>query len=410
MRSRDARTSRRRPQGKYNGRLTGISSESTAMPPPHALDLHDSTIGALATTAGRRARAVVGFDGFIDDMASVIDQREAGAVRTVPTIAAFGAMVSAAAGRSFGREILVKRIEAGGNAPNLADGLCSLGHAVDFYGTLGDPLDPVFADFARRCASCTTLGACGRTLALEFGDGKLMLNNTGRLAELTPAIFHRLVDAGVFIGHCERAELLGFVNWSRYPHMTACWEVVTDRVLSRLTHRPWVLVDLADPAGRSPGEIIGMLAVVSRMARTCRVAFGANLNETGTLLRAIGAASPTDDPDSMTDAAESLRTHLGAHLVAVHSQRRAGAAWADPAGSSEWRAGRIALDGAYNPAPVRTTGVGDRFNAGIGAALIAGAPPANCLSLGCIAGAWFVTAGRPLELADLPEARRRLSK
>jgi hypothetical protein len=130
--------------------------------------------------------------------------------------------------------------------------------SVDYYGTLGDPIDPVFADFADRCRSCTTLGACGRTLALEFADGKLQLNNTGRLGELTPAVMNDLIDTSDFARRCRSATLLGFANWSRYPNMTGCWRVIVERGLGGVTSRPWAIVDLADPSGSDPAAIRGV--------------------------------------------------------------------------------------------------------------------------------------------------------
>jgi sugar/nucleoside kinase (ribokinase family) len=370
-----------------------------------------TSLDQLARAPLRGAGAVVGFDGFVDEMAGIVKERGAGgAVELVPTIAEFGGMVSAAAGRSFGRELAVKRVEAGGNAPNLADGLGALGLQVDFFGTLGDPIDPVFSEFAARCRSCTTLGACGRTLALEFGDGKLMLNNTGRLGELTAAKIERLIGAGGFTRLCRDAALIGFANWSRYPHMTDCWRVIAARVLPELTTRPWLIIDLADPSGRDAADLARMMDVVASMARACRVVFGANLNEAGVLLESIGGHRPPDAHEPMADAAEQLRRRLGAHMVAVHSQRRAAAAWEDAHAGDAWRAGRLAIDGAYNPAPVRTTGVGDRFNAGVAGGLVAGLPPAAALALGCAAGAWFVTVGRPLSLEDLPALADRLPR
>lgn len=374
---------------------------------PSLFDLLHSHLPQFDTTRLRSLSAVVGYDGFVDDMTAVIQNRPpSGPPEFVPTIAEFGKMVSDAAGRSFGREILIKRTEPGGNAPNLAEGLLDLGVRVHFFGTIGDPVDPVFLPFKGRCDTCETLGPSGRTLALEFADGKLQFNNTGPLSQLTPAVIETRLP--LITAAAANASLFGFANWSRYPHMTECWRFINERILATLTSRPWVIVDLADPSGRDPAQIAAMFDAVRAMTATCRVVFGANLAETGVLLNSFGQPKPGDDPTSMADAAESLRSHIGVHMVAVHSQRRAAAAWADPSGEPAWRAGRIAIDGAYNPAPIRTTGVGDRFNAGLSAALLAGFPPEACLALGCAAGAWFVTVGRPLTPADFPSLADRL--
>jgi sugar/nucleoside kinase (ribokinase family) len=85
-------------------------------------------------------------------------------------------------------------------------------------------------------------------------------------------------------------------------------------------------------------------------------------------------------------------------MVVIHSQLRAAAVWRDAA----WGAGGVCVEGMYNANPVRTTGVGDRFNAGLTTALAAGASPPSAVAMGCAAGAWFVTKGRVLTSADLP--------
>lgn len=343
--------------------------------------------------------AVVGFDGFVDEIATVVAERlDATTVRRVERIADFGAMIVAASGRSFGREFLVSRVEGGGNGPNLAEGLVALGVPVDLYGTLGNPRQPAFDRIASSCRSCTTIGTgFGRTVALEFTDGKLMLNETSGLAEFDEPMMHRLIDEGGYARACREAGLIAFANWSRYPHMTACWRAAGDRVLATLTHRPWVLVDLADPSNRKPAEIREMLGVVSGFQRTCRVVLGVNLSEAGVLLRVLDGVAPVDEPLSMKDAASSLRDRLGIDTAIVHSQRRAAAAQTGGIDGPVL----VCVEVDHVDHPVRTTGVGDRFNAGVGAGLLSGKPMAECIRMGCAAGSWFVSTGTNLTLGQL---------
>lgn len=309
-------------------------------------------------------------------------------------------MIVAASGRSFGREFVVSRVEGGGNGPNLTEGLISLGVPVHLYGTLGQPRQVAFDTIAARCLSCTSIGTgFGKTLALEFADGKLMLNETSRLADFDEAMMNRLIDEGGYAKACRESALIAFANWSRYPHMTACWRAASERVLATLTQTPWVFVDLADPAGRQPAEIMEMLGVVSSFQRRCRVVLGVNLSEAGVLQGVLGKEKPGDDAGSMEAAAESLRTRLGIEMVVVHSQRRAAAGWLGAA----MQAGpeSVCVEGTYVANPVRTTGVGDRFNAGVCAGLLAGRPMADCVKMGCLVGNWFVRTGTNITFDEL---------
>lgn len=84
---------------------------------------------ALAAFPRRGVRCVVGFDGFVDEIASVVSPRtwpRGGDYQAVATLADMGAIVAGASGKSPGREIVVRATGAGGNAPNFADGLMAL--------------------------------------------------------------------------------------------------------------------------------------------------------------------------------------------------------------------------------------------------------------------------------------------
>lgn len=306
-------------------------------------------------------------------------------------------MVHAAAGKSLGREIKIIKEEGGGNGPNFADGVLALGATVDLFGTLGDPIHAAFAGIALRCRTCTAMGnGFGRTLALEFGDGKLMLNETSRLGGLDESVMHRLIDAGRYADVCAKADVIGLCNWSKYPHMTGCWRVVQERVLSGLRHRPLVLVDLADPGGRDVGDLREALGVVGQMQSGTgggtgggRVVVGANLHEAGLIAGALGVGVPSDEAGSMQSAAAGICERMGVEMVVIHSQRRAAGAWR----GAGIPGGTVCVEGAYTASPVRTTGVGDRFNAGMMYALANGNEPAVSIAMGCAAGGYFVRHG-----------------
>ena len=89
---------------------------------------------------------VTGFDGFVDEMVSVVETRQDSEhYASVSTISRFGELVSAAAGHSSLREVVVTAIEPGGCAVNMGDGLAAMGVSVATFATLGDPIHPAFA-------------------------------------------------------------------------------------------------------------------------------------------------------------------------------------------------------------------------------------------------------------------------
>src|SRR5687767_13019621 len=103
---------------------------------------------AAPSLAGRRA--VVGLDGFVDEIISVVDKRHSlEAYDEIDTIAQFGQRVSEAAGRSTNFELVVKRMKLGGNGPIMANALAAAGVGVTYVGAVGHPtIHPIFQEMA----------------------------------------------------------------------------------------------------------------------------------------------------------------------------------------------------------------------------------------------------------------------
>ncbi len=337
--------------------------------------------------------AVAGFDGFVDEMIQVVSERSAVTAFTpMRGIADFAAWAAAAAGRSSLREIVVQRQDPGGCAVNCADGLAALGVGVELFATIGAPPHPAFAAVLARCAAAHPLGEVyGRTLALEFADGKLMLSAVAQLATIDAALAERALGSGAFPAACARARLIALTNWTLYPHMTAVWSLLAERVFSRLAQRPAILLDLVDPSGRSPADIRAVLGLVPVLARSAEVVLGLNLNEANILASLCGVSSGADDAD-LPGLAGRLQGAIGGSVV-VHALRHAATA-------------ETVVRGPWTPTPVKLTGAGDRFNAGYGLGLMLGLPADQRLALGNAASGCFVRSGASAGIPDIITACR----
>ncbi len=347
-------------------------------------------------TALARTHVVAGFDGFVDEMISVVEQRRSLEDYTpIPSIGRFAELIAQAAGRSSLREIIITGTYAGGCALNLGDGLAALGVKLNYFGTLGNPRWQVFDDFAARCHSCISWGRePGRTLALEFQDGKYMLSAVSQLAEFDPDLLDRVLADGAYLDACRRAPLIALTNWTLYPHMTACWQKLRDDVYSRLSHGPMFYFDLVDPRGRDRADIAAMLETLAPFQDCGEAALGVNLNEANAVAAVLGIEQVEEDAEAVRRQAEAIRARLGIGQVVTHCLKLA--AMADGDGSHT-------AEGPYCANPVRSTGAGDRFNAGYCAGTLLGLAPPQRLLLGKAASGYFVRQARsatPLELAD----------
>lgn len=336
----------------------------------------------------------IGFDGFVDEMIRLVGERHSlTSFTAVPTIAAFGELVTRAAGHSSLREIVVTATHPGGCAINMGDGLAALGIPVDCFATLGEPPHAAFAATTARFRSTHSWGRePGRTLAYEFADGKLMFSSVTQLAEFTPvSVSTRLAD-GAYAAACRLAPLIALTDWTLYPHMSAVWQLLQEEVYSKLQHRPAFFLDLVDPSSRSETDIRAMLDVLPGFEASGPLTLGLNGNEANILARLLGLPPCDASPVSSAALASALRTRLKISEVVIHHIKSA--ALAGPEGTA-------ALAGPFCAAPKKSTGAGDRFNAGYALGLLLALAPAERLLCACATSGFFVREARSPSLPDL---------
>lgn len=343
----------------------------------------------IRDNSSRLATEVVttGFDGFVDEMITVVGERhDLERFDPVSTIAAFGDIIKGSAGHSSLREIVVRRADPGGCAVNLGDGLTALGIQVDCYATLGQPVHPAFAAFARNCRQCHSWGAePGRTLAFEFSDGKLMFSAMTQLGDFNPRSLARYLKDGSYRRSCRQSRIIALTDWSLYPHMTACWKHLQDTVYSTLPEPPRFYIDLVDPSSRSTQDIVAMLSVVPRFEESGRLTFGLNGGEANIISRTLGLDTTNGEEDAVRRQTAALRDKLGISEVAIHWKRFSVVATRDEVATAH---------GRFCENPIKTTGAGDRFNAGYCLGLLIDAAPRERLLLGCANAGLFVRQGR----------------
>lgn len=341
-------------------------------------------------------QVVVGFDGFVDEMISVVAERH-GLDRWTPVkdIATLGALIIAAAGRSTLREIIIHRADPGGCAVNLGDGLLGLGVALDCFATLGQPRHAAFEAFAAQCRTCCSWGRePGRTLAFEFTDGKLLFSSVAPLAEFDCALLSKVLSDGVYARACAQAQLIAITDWTLYPHMTECWRKLQAEVYDRLKQRPFFFIDLVNPAGRSEADVKEMLATLPGFETAGPTVLGLNGAEANLLARVLGLPEVEEEMPALQAQAAALRRKLGISQVVTHSVKLAVRADAT---------GACGVEGPFCANPKKSTGAGDRFNAGYGGGLMLGLAPEACLLLGCAASGFFVRQARSARAGELAD-------
>jgi sugar/nucleoside kinase (ribokinase family) len=350
----------------------------------------------LRTSPAPLPSVAIGFDGFVDEMISVVAERQSlTEFKAVPDIATFGGLITKAAGHSSLREIVVNAVHPGGCAVNMGDGLAALGVPVDAFATLGVPVHPAFNEIIAGFRSCHSWGRePGRTLAYEFHDGKLMFSSVSQLAEFTPAYVEKKLADGSYAAACAHARVIALTDWTLYPHMTAVWRLLQEKVYAKLTHRPAFFIDLVDPSSRSPCDIRAMLDTLPTFGATGPLTLGLNGNESNILARLLGLTESGDTAEAALALAQSLRARLGISEVVIHHIEFAAVASA---------AETATLNTAFCPQPKKSTGAGDRFNAGYCLGLLLQLDARSRLACANGSSGFFVREARSATLAELAD-------
>ncbi len=367
----------------------------------------------LRELAERRAScpALIGFDGFVDSIIAVVDQRhDADTYKPIRTIDRFGGKITAAAGASSNYELVVKLQKLGGNGPIMANAVATAGLPTTYIGTLGrEAIHPVFEDFS-RLAACHSIADPGFTDALEFEDGKLMLGKLQSLKDVNRDRMLQVVGEQQMQTLVNRAHLIGGTNWTMLPRMNEIFEYLVDVALPAAPPLPdgrrrTVFVDLADPEKRTRQDLAEVLQLLGRFQQHVDMTLGVNLKESNQVAEALGLPTPPNAEAAIEQTAAAIRGKMGIHCVVIHPRAGAAAAMLNGDGvhTADFR-------GPFVRQPKLSTGAGDNFNAGFCLGLLAGLDIEAALCAATAASGYYVRhANSPTleQLAafcdDLPE-------
>ena len=344
-------------------------------------------------------RAFVGLDGFVDEIAHVVDKRaSADSFQRLPTISALSERISAAAGKSTNIELVNQRTKLGGNGPIMANALARLGVKVTYIGALGYPtLHPVFNEFAQH-ADVHSIAEAGHTNALEFEDGKIMLTKSVQLNEVTWPNIQARFGRDRFIEIYSTADLVGFVNWTMIPYMSELWASLLDEFCPAPgTGRRKIFFDLADPEKRTAKDLLRALDLICLFEKYFDVILGLNEKEAYEIGRVLGFPSKNQSRDNLSMLALDLQRHMSISTLVIHPVAYALAV----------SQGIVShMDGAFVEKPLITTGAGDHFNSGFCLGKMLGLDNATSLLIGVATSGFYVRTAHSPSIDDLAQMLR----
>ena len=346
-----------------------------------------------------RLRAFVGLDGFVDEIIHVVDKRDnAENYHRLPTITALADRIGNAAGKSTNIELVVQRTKLGGNGPIMANALARLGIKVTYVGALGYPvMHPVFNEFARR-AEVHSIAEPGRTDALEFQDGKVLLGKSVQLNEITWQNIQARFGRDKFIERFSTAELVAFVNWTMVPYMSDLWaSLLSEFCPNPRGARRKIFFDLADPEKRTPQDISRALELISHFEKFFDVILGLNEKEAYEVGKVLGLDTSSRSREGLASLSAEIQRRVPISTLVVHPVSYALAV----------SAGEVSVvEGPFVEKPLITTGAGDHFNSGFCLGKLLGFTNAASVLMGVTTSGYYVRSAQSPTMEGLVEMLR----
>ncbi len=335
---------------------------------------------------------LVGFDGFVDEIIHVVDQRKNDKeYDRIPDIKSFAERIAQVAGLSANIEKVPIQTKLGGNGPIMGNAVIAQGHEVTYIGALGKHfIQPVFREFADSCKNVYSLTEPGYTDALEFFDGKIMMGKMNNLVEVNFENLLEKLPLPELKKLLSEIDMLAFTNWTMLSRLNG---IMTEfnKIISKLKDKPLIFIDLADPKKRTKADIKEVLSIISGLKSETILSM--NLSESTIISLTLGIKE-----DEILTRAILIREKLGIAGVVIHPTN--GAAIATET-QCKW------VDGPYTARPALTTGAGDNFNAGFCTGWLAGMEPAECLAMGVCSSGFYVRNSRSASRDDLHDFMKK---
>ncbi|HHW10002.1 MAG TPA: hypothetical protein GXX29_08535 [Firmicutes bacterium] len=365
-----------------------------------ALTLEERIFSArekLAAVMDKKYPAVIGFDGFVDEIIDVVDKRtsatQLSGYTRIETISALAARISKAAGLSTNIELVPRLVKLGGNGPIMANALSAMGMVITYVGALGKPaIHPVFQELVDKAERVISFAEPAHTDALEFTDGKVMLGKHLTVMDVNWENLTAMISVAELRDIFRQARLIATVNWTMLPFMTDMWRHLLAEVLPALEggHPPLIFFDLADPEKKPVAELVTALRTIEQFNTCCRPVLGLNLKEAHQVAAALEITLKPEA--SLEEITKAIAGSLKVYGVVVHPTK--GAACMVDGTFAE-------VAGPYTSKPKLTTGAGDNFNAGFCLGLMLDLPPADALVTGVGTSGFYVRNGRSPSRAEL---------
>lgn len=325
---------------------------------------------------------VFGIDGIVDTVREVIDERRGtAAYQPVTQLTSIrdriDASVELESSATF--EWVATSTRTGGHVCHLSRALGGLGYRPRMIGTFGDPVQSIFQrefdDYPM-----VSIGDPGRTDAVEFNDGKLLLTESGDYRTLDWETLRDRIGVDRLAEHVDGAALLSLGYWTIIPSLPDVLQGIRRDLWPRLSSPPdRIFLDPGDVRNTAESDIETGVNAISALDDVVPTTVSANRSET-----AVFASHFADAGDDLERSVTVAREGLDVTRFVGHGVERAATAT---------RSATTAVPVPRVADPELTTSAGDHFNAGLLVGLLASMDEDAALVVANALAGWFVRTG-----------------
>jgi len=343
-------------------------------------------------TTPPNTRVVHGFDGYVDRVRILVESRSnKDKFRHITSLSALEERIgkSVALNNSCSIEWKERARRAGGHTSHLGRAFSTLGFNAATIGTYGSPPKTIFEQELADC-SIFSIGSPSYSDAIEFNDGKLMLNEIGSMASLDWDMLCERVGQKKLADAIDGAAVLSMGYWSTIPSMPGIWDGLRKDLWPSLSDPPeTVFVDPADVRRMSEDRLREGIEPLKQLDRVVPVTFSTNRLETEVVASLEDEEVRDDDFKTITRRAKNA---LGVSRYLAHTVDRSIVV-------------SDVVEATARPPhvekPELTASAGDHFNAGFILGDILGLPDSASLMLGNAVANWFLRHGFPPDYDEL---------
>jgi hypothetical protein len=332
-----------------------------------------------------RGKVLLGCDGFVDETYEIVEVRKSPAEFTaMKKLRQFGELLVSRADGGVGVELVPKRRCEGGFGINTGRVAACLGLKPYLPGLYGNQaIDPAYEEFKDIC-NLISLGDPALTIALEFGDGKILMSNLEAVSSLDWEDFEKHFGEEKLKEMFSGVDILGLGYWS----LTANFDNLFKGFMAQYEHLTpprRMFFDFADIKKKSSESFIKSLELIRSFNSKIPMCFSLNEHEVLELFARVGVAAPPLVAAEIASALTAAREKIGFDELVVHTPEFA-------ASSSVAEGEAFAIQDRQTNV-VRLAGAGDSFNGGYICASLGNLPAKARLVIANAVAAFFVTHG-----------------